>query len=88
MEAALQSGDIADLIDDDPLGASGEIGSLGKTGRYYLGKLGATPGAGPAGWFQAQIGPLTLDLRGPVEPLRLAASRTTRTPRRAATVSA
>ena len=61
VEAALQSGDIADLIDDDPLGASGEIGTLGKTGRYYLGKLSATPGAGPAGWFQAQIGPLTLD---------------------------
>ncbi len=60
VDTALESGEIGDLIDSDPLGVSGEIGSLGKTAGYYLGKLGAAPGAGPAGWFQAPIGPFTL----------------------------
>jgi len=61
VDTALESGEIADLIDSDPFGASGEFGMFGKTASYYLGKLGRAPGTGPAGWFQAPIGPLTLD---------------------------
>lgn len=64
VEAALASGELSDLVDTDPLSASGGIGGIGKTGMHALGKLGLGGNGGPAAWFQAAIGPVMLDCDG------------------------
>ncbi len=61
VDSVLQSGEVGDLLDTAPLVAIGGITGTGKTGIAMIGKLGSTPAADPAAWYQAMIGPIRID---------------------------